>query len=256
MEAEDDEQTHVGNMRHLKSLTFFIFLAIGTCFLAALIGFFDVRVYYTFGRFGLFLIATGSLALNVWLALRISEGMNWARVTFVVISVLSCFAVASGSLENEYAYYATLIAAVLNLICAGGMFLLRSVSACFRETRNGIKCAIIYLCSHIGFVAVVAAHTLIYQSANKAAYFNDWVAAVREGSQKARSRMIAYVADGVGIQKATEQVDTLCPKKKKNESSGNADFLILLLFLILLYPILPALYGAWMENDGPARVHK
>lgn len=227
VEVVDEEPQSVGNPRHLRSLMFFIWLAIGVNLLVAIAGLFDVREYYSLGRFGGFLIAAGDFALSIWLAFCIAEGRNWARVTFVILAILSCLTGAIGTSGNKYVYYTALIPVVVNLVCAGIMCFEKSVSKCFRKDRKGMKHACAYWGVGIGFILFLGGYSLIYQSENEDAYFEDCLAAARAGSEDARSDLLDYLVENSDVegsdeeigQAAEEQFKVLCPER--NTSKAN-----------------------------------
>lgn len=265
VEVKDDEAISSMSPRNLRSLMFFVWLAVGLNFFACLIGFSDVSEYYTVGRFGLFLFDVGYLAIAAWLAFRLSEGLNWARVTFVADSALSCFVGALGASGNKFAYYVSLIAVVVNLICAGVMLFERSVSSCFRKIRNGVKCACVYWCVNIGFVVFFCIYGGIYQGLNERSYFDDCVAAAREGSEEARSDLLAYFIENSNVSGSSEEIVRAAEQRVKalernpiktkgtHKTSGEKKFwtyLRALIGAVLLVYWLCQEYKEWMREGA------
>lgn len=140
-----------------KNLMYVIWASIGISALSGLIGIFDVREYYSCGRFLYAIICFGPLVLTTWLACAIANRENWARVTFIILGILGVSLLLYGLLEpsdgqndgNAFVAILDLASLVLDIYCAVMLFT-KGIARQFHKSDNGKERA----CTFWGLLAL------------------------------------------------------------------------------------------------------
>jgi len=199
-----DEQTQanqgVGNTcvakavpKNFESVIAAIWVTIGLKVLSGIIGLFDVRVYYFLGRFGHIVDSAVSVAFVVWLAQKIAERKNWARVTYIAFSLLFCvlsiFGLAAAEDNNGFCLLIDLIALVITLYCIVQL-LNERMASCFAKAADGVTRALVFWGVLIAYIVFIAVYMGNHQE--KSGYLDDCVEAALRGSDEAYKALITF----------------------------------------------------------------
>lgn len=221
-EKEDDINTKKLPAR-FETLMKAIWIAIGLGALSSIIGLIDVQEYYWSGRFGYFLYSGGEVALSIWLAVAIVHRQNWARVTFIVLTLFACvmqykFFSTDG---NGFCVFLGVAALAIDLFCV--LLLLTSkISRCFIPLKDGVRRAKMFLGVFVVWLVISFGYGLHYQSANEAEFVNNCAEAAAAGSKDAYQTLIDYSEGHEDISKS--DVDAFVESKQQGKRNGDLGY--------------------------------
>lgn len=219
-----DEATEADNIpveklpARFETLMKAIWMAIGLNALSLVISLFDVRQYYSLGRFGVFLLCGGGVALSIWLALAIVQRKNWARVTFIIGVLAGCmlqYKFFSGD-GNGYCIFLDCIALAIDLFCVV-LLLTNKISRCFIKVNDGVKRAVIFWGVLVAQLVLSCGYGLYYEFSNEDEFISNCAEAAARGSKEAYQTLINYAEQNKEISRS--DIDAVVESKRKNDGT-------------------------------------
>lgn len=219
----------------LKKLLYVIWASIGIGALSSLIGVFDVREYYLAGQFLFIVLSLPSIAFSVWLAFGIAKRKNWARVTFIIYSLLYAFlfslVMLGGEGGNAFVSILNMAEVALTVYCVVMLFT-KKVSGLFLKSGNGKKLAWTFWGVFFGYLVFSVVCSVIHASSDE--YPRDCAMAAAKGSNEAYESLVEYcvanmevTGDEAEIRQAAEEaaaaiIAEVCPDEQESQPTRPA----------------------------------
>ena len=242
--ANNDERTfdnHWHNSGKFQKLIVLLWVGFIVDLVSTVVGCFDVREYYSVGRFGALTVGLLFIGWCLWHIVAMMHRKSWSRKSFIVLQILITVAyfidVSSNFDRNMIVACLTILSLVLGFYCLFLCFGKEVVKAFLPDSKvkgsraavNRYHCASFWI-YFFALVIITGGYMIVHEGSDQ--WIKDCKEAAIEGSSSARKDLIdklteeysAGSSDGEQIEKAqdkaTREIDQLIKDNKKPSQSN------------------------------------